>query len=377
MAIRKYVIDPFRELSETGKLSGILLICATILSISLSNSEFGLTYLDLWQQQIGFSFLSKSIEHWINDGLMVIFFFLVGLEIKRELIVGELSNRRQALLPVLAAIGGIVTPALIYILFNMRSPENVHGWAIPTATDIAFSLAILSLLGNRVPLSLKIFLTALAIIDDLGAILIIAVFYTSTLQINYLLIAMVILAGLLIMNRMHVQYISLYLLTGVVLWYFILKSGIHPTIAGVLLAMLIPQKLSGDTEHQLHKPVNYVILPLFALANTAIPLDMHSMGMAFSDISLGIVCGLVFGKPIGILLFSYLSVKFQVAELPARSSWKMMAGIGFVAGIGFTMSIFIASLSFHNADSLNIAKLAIISGSIFSAVAGYIILLRS
>ena len=376
MAIRKYIINPFRELSETGKLSGLLLIGATILSISLSNSEYGTSYLQLWQQHIGFSFLNKSVEHWVNDGLMVVFFFLVGLEIKRELLVGELADRKNAMLPILAALGGIITPALIYTLVNFGSPENLHGWAIPTATDIAFSLAILSMLGKRVPVSLKIFLTALAIIDDLGAILIIAVFYTDSLNLDMLLYAGLFLGGIILLNRFHVRQIWLYILTGAGLWYFILNSGIHPTISGVLLALLIPRDLIPKLEHSLHKPVNYFILPLFALANTAIPLDMQSARMAFSGISLGIIFGLFFGKPLGILLFSYLGIKYRLAALPGGANWRMMMGIGLVAGIGFTMSIFIASLSFNDIASLNIAKLAIIAGSVISALAGYLILLK-
>jgi Na+:H+ antiporter, NhaA family len=373
MAIRKYILDPFAELSETGKLSGILLICATVLSISLSNSEHGQAWVQLWQQKIGFSFLCKTLEHWVNDGLMVVFFFLVGLEIKRELLVGELADRRQAILPILAALGGIITPALIYFLFNMGPSGQLEGWAIPTATDIAFSLAILSLLGKRVPVSIKIFLTALAIIDDLGAILIIAVFYTGAIQWEMLLYSALILGVLILFSRLRLKRVGIYLLTGLFLWFFVLKSGIHPTIAGVLLALLIPRELTGTMEHFLHKPVNYIILPLFALANTAIPLSLESAASAFSGISLGIVVGLFLGKPIGILLFSYAGVRSGWARLPQKTTWKMMTGVGLIAGIGFTMSIFIASLSFDDPATLNIAKLAIIAGSVLSAMAGYFV----
>lgn len=373
MAIRKYILDPFAELSETGKLSGILLICATVLSISLSNSEHGPAWVQLWQQKIGFSFLYKTLEHWVNDGLMVVFFFLVGLEIKRELLVGELADRRQAILPILAALGGIITPALIYFLFNIGSSGQLEGWAIPTATDIAFSLAILSLLGKRVPVSIKIFLTALAIIDDLGAILIIAVFYTGAIQWEMLFYSALILGVLILFSRLRLKRVGIYLLTGLFLWYFILKSGIHPTIAGVLLALLIPRELTGTMEHFLHKPVNYIILPLFALANTAIPLSIESTASAFSGISMGIVLGLFLGKPIGILLFSFVGVRSGWARLPQKTTWKIMIGVGLIAGIGFTMSIFIASLSFSDPATLNIAKLAIIAGSVLSAVAGYFV----
>ena len=375
VTIQKMIVDPIRELSESGRLTGMMLISATLLSILLSNSDYGANYIHLWQQKIGFSFLNKTIEHWINDGLMVLFFFLVGLEIKRELLVGELANPRQALLPIFAALGGMVVPALIFFVFNQSSPENMKGWAIPTATDIAFSLGILSLLGKRVPVSLKVFLTALAIIDDLAAILIIAVFYTRGLQMEMLMYAGLFILILLALDRFRNRFLFLYMITGAGLWYFVMKSGIHPTIAGVITAFLIPREFTGKMEHTLVKPVNYIVLPLFALANTAIPLSLDSTGSAlFSTLSLGIVFGLFLGKPIGILLMTLLAVHSGVAVLPDRSNRVQLLGVGLLAGVGFTMSIFIASLSFVSGVTLNLAKLAIIGGSVCAAGAGALIL---
>ncbi|MEI7980688.1 MAG: Na+/H+ antiporter NhaA [Bacteroidota bacterium] len=375
VSIHNYVLDPIRDLSESGRLTGILLITATLLSILLSNSEYAANYIHLWQQKIGFSFLNKTLEHWINDGLMVLFFFLVGIEIKREMLVGELSNPKQALLPIFAAFGGIIVPALIFFLFNKESAENIRGWAIPTATDIAFSLGIITLLGKRVPVSLKIFLTALAIIDDLAAILIIAVFYTSELQAEMLLYAGLFILVMFALNRFRNRFLILYILTGVCLWYCILKSGIHPTIAGVITAFLIPRELTGHVEHALLKPVNYFILPLFAMANMAIPLSFEGSWTAlFSPLTAGIILGLLVGKPVGIFFMSLLAVRFRIAELPAQSNRKQLLGTGILAGIGFTMSIFIASLSFHTDLTLNLAKLAIIGGSVFAAVIGMIVL---
>jgi len=374
-AIQKIILDPIRELSDSGRLTGMLLISAMLLSILFSNSDYGANYIQLWQQKIGFSFLHKTIEHWINDGLMALFFFLVGLEIKRELLVGELANPRQALLPIFAALGGMVFPALIFFIFNHRSAENMSGWAIPTATDIAFSLGILSLLGKRVPVSLKVFLTALAIIDDLAAILIIAVFYTKELQTGMLMYAGLFVLVLLALDRFRNRFLFLYIITGTGLWYFVLKSGVHPTIAGVITAFLIPRELIGKMEHALVKPVNYIILPLFALANTAIPLSLESSGNAlFSNLSLGIVSGLFLGKPIGIFLMAFLSVRSGIAVLPDGSNQVQLFGTGLLAGIGFTMSVFIASLSFDPGETLNLAKLAIIGGSTCAAFTGALLL---
>ena len=374
MDYRKHIIHPITELAENGKLTGIMLIAATFLSLLFSNSDYGTSYLKIWNTDIGFSFLHKSIMHWINDGFMAVFFLLVGLEIKRELVKGELSSREQALLPVIAAVGGILVPTLVFYFFNRRDPETLQGWAIPTATDIAFSLGILSLLGKRVPFTLKIFLTALAIIDDLGAILIIAIFYTHELHFNMILFAALVFIILLVMNKMRVKYISFFLVAGVALWYFILKSGIHPTVAGVLLAFSIPMNLLEDLEHKLNKPVNYLILPLFALANTAMPVSLAQTGNLLAPLSLGIILGLLIGKPAGITLAAFFAVRSKFAKLPSGIEWKQIIGLGMTAGIGFTMSIFMASLSFKDESTLTLAKLAILIGSFVSAIAGIIIL---
>lgn len=376
MAFRKILINPIRDLDEHGKLAGLLLVMATVISLMLSNSDFSAGYLKLWDTEIGFSFLHKSIVHWVNDGLMPVFFLLVGIEIKREVISGELSHPRQAILPIAAALGGIMVPALVYFLFTFRQGESMRGWAIPTATDIAFSLGILSLLGSRIPFTLKVFLTALAIIDDLGAILIIAVFYTTSLQLNMLFFAGIALMVMIVMNRFHVRFSLLYLIAGGLLWYFILKSGIHPTIAGVLAAMVIPVSLAESLEHKLDRPVYYFILPLFALANTAIPISIDLAGNFTSTLSLGIIFGLFLGKPIGILLSTSLMIKWKFSDIPGGINWNHLIGMGCLAGIGFTMSLFIAGLSFTDHLLLNTSKLAIIIGSILSAAAGIIILGR-
>jgi Na+:H+ antiporter, NhaA family len=374
MIVRKHIIHPVKELAGNGKLTGIMLIIATFLSLVLSNSDYAVSYLKIWNIDIGFSVMHKSILHWINDGLMALFFLLAGLEIKRELLQGELSDRKQAVLPVVAALGGIIFPVLIYFLFNSRNSEAMHGWAIPTATDIAFSLGILSLLGNRVPFALKIFLTALAIIDDLGAILIIAIFYTNELHFKMLLIAAFIFIILININKMKVRQLYFFLVPGAALWYFILKSGIHPTVAGVLFAFTIPMNLVEDLEHRLNKPVNYLILPLFALANTAMPVSLEQAGNLLAPLSLGIIFGLLIGKPVGIVLAIFVAVRSKFANLPESINWKQIAGLGMTAGIGFTMSIFIASLSFEEETVLTLTKLAILIGSFVSAVAGMIIL---
>jgi Na+:H+ antiporter, NhaA family len=377
MIFSRKLIHPVRELAESGKLTGILLISATLLSLIISNSDYGSTYIDLWNKEVGISFLHKSVLHWINDGLMAIFFLLVGLEIKRELIQGELSTLKKAFLPVFAAAGGIVLPAMIFIMMNWTHPESLRGWAIPTATDIAFSLGILSLIGKRVSFKLKIFLTALAIIDDLGAIVIIAFFYSQGINYLMLLYAGLTLAFLFIINHLRVRNILFFLLPGTVLWYFILKSGIHPTIAGVMLAFTIPMDLLNDLEHQLNKPVNYFILPLFAFANTAMPVTMGESGDLVTPLSLGIIAGLLIGKPMGITIAAFIAVKFRLAILPHGIRWTHLAGLGFIAGIGFTMSIFISSLSFEQGLTLILSKFSILTASFLSAVAGIIWLYRT
>jgi NhaA family Na+:H+ antiporter len=369
----RIIISPIRELSNSGKLSGLLLLLATALSLAISNSALGEGYVHFWELPIGLPPLEKTISHWVDDGLMVVFFFLVGLEIKREVLYGELTNIRAALLPVVAAIGGVAVPAGIYLLFTMGTGLT-HGWAVPTATDIAFSLGILSLLGDRVPFSLRIFLTALAIIDDLMAVLIIAIFYTADLNIPYLLYSAGILTALIAMNRLKVGWLPLYFLLGLGLWFFVLKSGVHATIAGVLLALTIPTNSLERIEHALQKPVSYLILPLFALANTAIVLSFDTLRELSSPISLGIALGLFLGKPIGIFGSTWIMIKMGMASLPANVTWRRMLGLGFTAGIGFTMAIFIANLSFTDPGRIDLAKLAVILGSVMAALVGLFLL---
>ena len=377
LPIRKNLFNPVRELADNGRLSGILLILATILSILFSNSGNASSYLKIWHLEIGPEFLSRSILHWINEGLMPVFFLLVGIEIKREMVSGELSPMRQAILPGFAAIGGMLAPALLYFLFNRGNPETSHGWAIPTATDIAFSLGLLSLLGKRIPFALKIFLAALAIFDDLGAIIIIAVFYSGSLHLAMLFIVLLIIIALIILNRLKVKQVFPYLLLGLLLWYFVMKSGIHPTIAGVLVAFTIPASLAEKLEEKLTMIVYYFILPLFALANTAITLSIDMVANLLSQMSLGIMLGLFIGKPVGIVLFTYLLVKTKVSRMLPGITWNQMIGVGLVAGIGFTMSIFISSLSFSSGFLADTSKLAVIGGSVLSALAGLFILWRS
>lgn len=321
----------------------------------------------------------KTVEHWINDGLMSIFFLLAGLEIKRELLHGELSSFKKASLPVLAALGGMLVPALIFSLVNLGE-YTIRGWAIPMATDIAFAIGVLAIAGKYVPRTLKVFLIALAIVDDIGAILVIAFFYSSTLAINYLLYAIVILAVMLLYNFLNIRYVSLYVINGIVLWYFIYMSGIHSTIAGVLMAFTIPYKTNDGfkplhkIEHAIINPVNFVVLPLFALVNTAIVLNLEMFSSFLTPLSIGIFLGLVAGKPIGILLFSYLGIKTGISHLPHQVSWLQMAGAGALAGIGFTMSIFIGLLSFNDLAHQTISKIAVLAASTASAFIGFYLL---
>lgn len=365
----KPFIHPVKALSESGKLGGVLLILATVFSIAITNSSLGESYLHFWHQEIGNTFISMHLEHWVNDLLMAIFFFLVGLEIKRELVTGELSSPKKVLLPLLAAIGGMLFPALIFFAFNAGS-ENIHGWAIPTATDIAFSLGILSLLGKRVPLSLKVFLTALAIIDDLGGILIIALFYTNEIQINFLLLSFGIISILFLLNKFKVNHFFFYFIPILFLWYCIYKSGVHATIAGVLAAFFIPINKVEKYEHMLHQPVNYIILPIFALVNTTITLTADSIPHIFSNLGIGIILALFAGKSIGISAFVFISTKTKICTLPINIRMSHILGVSFLAGIGFTMSLFFTALSFDHPENANIARLAIIIGSTLSAICG-------
>ncbi len=369
----------FQEFTNSEKSGGLILLGCTILSLIIANSVMGESYLHFWHSYADLSFagvaLNYSVEHWINDGLMAIFFLLVGLEIEREIYVGELSKIRNAILPIMAAVGGMLVPAGIHFLFNGGTPTQA-GFGIPMATDIAFALGMLSLAGNRVPYSLKIFLTALAIIDDLGAILVIAIFYNTGISWAYLGGAAGIFALLLALNRLRVHKLVFYLVPGVIMWYCMLKSGVHATITGVLLAFAIPFTKDDDSnpsyhlQHFLHKPVAFFILPIFALANTGIVLAEGWYKHLTSRNELGIILGLLIGKPLGILLFCWLLVKSKIAALPQSVNWKHMAGAGTLAGIGFTMSIFISNLAFTDYDVIQFAKVSVLVGSSLAAIAG-------
>jgi Na+:H+ antiporter, NhaA family len=365
--------NTFKAFFESEKSGGIILLLATLLSLFLANLPIHSQYLAFWETAIG----NKPLSHWINDGLMTLFFLMIGLELEREIYDGELSNVKNASLPILGAIGGMLVPAGIFLLFNLNSTTQ-NGAGIPMATDIAFAIGILSLLGNRVPASLKIFLTALAVIDDLGAIIVIAVFYTKTIIFWNLAIAFGIMGVLFLLNRKKVHHLLPYLIGGVGMWYFMLHSGVHPTITGVLLAFVIPfgdgskQTASYKLQHFLHQPVAFFILPLFAMANTCIriPIDWE-YGLSQPN-SLGIIWGLVVGKPLGILLFCFLGVKLRLSTLPKDLNWKTIFGAGILGGIGFTMSVFITLLAFDNSDIITNSKIAILLASFLAGSLGYV-----
>ena len=365
----------FKEFFESEKAGGLILVGCTVLSLILANSFFGETYKQFWQTQ----FAGHSIEHWINDGLMTIFFLLIGLELEREIYKGELSNIKDALLPIFGALGGMIVPAGLFLLFNYGTSTQ-SGAGIPTATDIAFALGILSLLGNKVPTSLKVFLTALAVIDDLGAILIIAIFYTKTLLWTNLFISLGIFVLLIVLNRLKVRTLIPYIIGGIGMWYFMLNSGVHATITGVLLAFAIPygnideKSTSYILQHYLHKPVAFIILPIFALASTAIVFNGGLGQILTHNYSLGISLGLIVGKPLGIFLFSFLAVSFRLCQFPNDLNWKSILGVGFLGGIGFTMSIFITLLAFDNETIINNSKLVILISSLIAGLLGFIIL---
>lgn len=365
----------FKAFFESEKAGGFLLIFATIISLFLTNSIFQIQYLQIWNYQIG----NHSLVEWINDGLMTIFFLLIGLELEREVYIGELSSLKKATLPLIGALGGMIIPALIYAGFNYGTTTQ-SGVGIPMATDIAFAIGILSLLGNRVPISLKIFLTALAVIDDLGAIIVIAIFYTSSVSLLNLGIALGILAFLFVLNQLKVNNLIPYLIGGILMWYFMLNSGVHATITGVLLAFVIPfgdgskKNISYKLQHLLHQPVAFVILPLFALANTCIVLNSNwHEGLSHMN-SIGIILGLFIGKPIGIWLFSYLSVLLGIGILPKSLNWYTLFGAAILGGIGFTMSIFISLLAFNNNEDIINSKIAIVIASTLAAITGFIFL---
>ena len=382
-----YITAPFRWFFKLEAASGLLLLISAILALIISNSNLSDNYFSLLNKDLFIGIknfgLNLSIIHWINDALMAVFFFVVTLEIKREFIQGELSKPKQALLPIIGAVGGMAVPALIYVIINLETGYTLRGWAIPSATDIAFSIGVLSLLGSRIPISLKVFLVALAIIDDLGAIIIIAFFYSTELQYNYLLLMIISFIILLLLNKFNIKKFSPFFFIGLLLWYFTHGSGIHSTIAGVLLAATIPHKkkekdfsLLLKLEHILSPYVAFGIMPLFALANAGVVLKDITFNSLLAPIPLGILCGLFFGKQIGVFMFSFISVKLKIAEMPSDSNWIKFYGVGVLTGIGFTMSLFVGNLAF--ADHLNDmdgVKIGVLSGSFLSAIVGYFMLL--
>lgn len=418
------ISQSFKDFLRNSIAGGIILLVCTLCALVWANSPYAHAYFELWETTVtlgaGSFSLSKTLHHWINDGLMVIFFFLVGLEIKREMLVGELASIRKAMLPILAAVGGMVGPALIYVLFNAGTPE-ISGWGVPMATDIAFALGVLALLGKKVPPSLKVFLAALAIVDDMGAVLVIALFYTSELSLTMLLIGGGIMLLLVIANKLNIRSTVVYIVLGIGLWYCFLKSGVHATVAGVLLAMMIPvtskidkQKflqeskqaltelennqsatsenelihtvavLSEDVqsplhrfEHALQPYVAFLIMPIFALANAGVQLQSNLFASLLTPVALGIGLGLIIGKQAGILLTTWIAVKANIAALPKGVTWKMVYGTSWLCAIGFTMALFIANLAFNEARILDIAKISILAASAVSGVIGYLLLRKN
>ncbi len=382
-----YITALFNWFFNLESSGGLVLLIGAAIALLLSNSDLSEYYFKVLNTHLLIgtrSFgLDLSILHWINDALMAIFFFVVTLEIKREFIQGELSRPKQASLPVIGAIGGMALPAIIYVIINFETSNTLKGWAIPSATDIAFSIGVLSLLGKRIPTSLKIFLMALAIIDDLGAIIIIAFFYSTELQYLYLFLMLASFFTLLILNKIGVKKFTPYLLIGLLLWYFTHGSGIHTTISGVLLALSIPHRdhkkdfsLLLKMEHAISPYVMYGIMPLFAFANAGVSLEGISVNTMMAPVPLGILCGLFFGKQIGVFLFSYLAIKLKFAEMPSNSNWIKFYGVGILTGIGFTMSLFVGNLAFtDNLQYIDGVKIGVLSGSLLSTLAGYLLLL--
>jgi len=382
-----YISKPFKWFFKLESASGLVLLLAAIIALIISNSNFSNLYFSTLNKYLFLGInefgLKLSVIHWINDALMAIFFFFVTLEIKREFLQGELSNRKQAMLPIIAAVGGMVVPALIYVFINIDNSVTLNGWAIPSATDIAFSLGVLSLLGKRVPLSLKVFLTALAIIDDLGAIIIIALFYSGDLNIKYLSLMFLSFIILLTINRFNIKKFLPYLIIGFFLWDFTHNSGIHATIAGVLLALTIPHRkkekdfsLLIKIEHAISPYVAFGIMPLFAFANAGVSLEGLSFSSLLNKVPLGIVLGLFLGKQIGVFLFSYVSIKFKIAQMPNNSNWFNFYGVGILTGIGFTMSLFVGNLAFaDNLQYMDGVKIGVLTGSLLSTLAGYFLIL--
>ena len=385
----KNISKPFKWFFQLEAASGLVLLIAAIIALVISNSSFSNLYFDTLNQYLFVGInnfgLKLSVHHWINDLLMAIFFFFVTLEIKREFIQGELSNLKKALLPIIGAVGGMVVPALVYVFINFDNTETLNGWAIPSATDIAFSLGILSLLGSRVPISLKIFLTALAIIDDLGAILIIAFFYSGDLSISYLSLILISYIFLLVLNKFGFKNFLPYLVIGSFMWFFTYKSGIHATIAGVLLASTIPHRIKDKDfslliklEHAISPYVAFMIMPIFAFANAGVSLEGLSLSSLLLPVPLGILLGLFVGKQVGVMIFSFIAVKTGVAQMPDNSSWLSLYGVSVLTGIGFTMSLFVGNLAFaENVEYIDGVKIGVLAGSLLSTLFGYFILLFS
>ena len=383
----KYITNSFKWFFKLEAASGLVLLFSAIVALIISNSNYAEFYFETLNQYLFIGInnfgLKLSVLHWINDALMAIFFFFVTLEIKREFIQGELSNIKQAMLPIIGAVGGMLVPALIYVLINFGDAETINGWAIPSATDIAFSLGVLSLLGSRVPLSLKVFLTALAIIDDLGAILIIALFYSGDLSIKYLSLVLVSFIILLLLNKFNIKKFLPYLIVGIFLWDFTHNSGIHATIAGVLLAATIPHRkkekdysLLIKLEHAISPYVAFGIMPLFAFANAGVSLEGLSFSSLLNKVPLGILLGLFVGKQVGVFLFSYVSIKLKFAQMPSNTSWYNFYGVGVLTGIGFTMSLFVGNLAFvENMQYLDGVKIGVLTGSLLSTLFGYFLIL--
>ena len=382
-----YISQPFKWFFKLEAASGLILLFAAIIALIISNSDLSTIYFETLNRYIFIGIddfgLKLSVIHWINDALMAIFFFFVTLEIKREFLQGELSNMKQALLPIIGAVGGMLVPALIYVFINFGDSETINGWAIPSATDIAFSLGVLSLLGKRVPLSLKVFLTALAIIDDLGAILIIAIFYSGDLDIKYLSFMLLAFIILLTINKFNIKRFLPYLVVGLFLWDFTHNSGIHATIAGVLLAMTIPHRkkekdfsLLIKVEHAISPYVAFGIMPLFAFANAGVSLEGLSFLSLLDKVPLGILAGLFVGKQLGVFIFSYISIKLKIAQMPNNANWYNFYGVGILTGIGFTMSLFVGNLAFvDNVQYMDGVKIGVLTGSLLSTLAGYFLIL--
>ena len=382
-----YITSPFKWFFRLESASGLVLLISAVIALIISNSSLSALYFNTLEHYLFIGInnfgMQLTVLHWINDALMAIFFFFVTLEIKREFLLGELSNPKQAILPIIAAIGGMLVPALIYIYINFDNSQTLNGWAIPSATDIAFSLGVLSLLGSRVPLSLKVFLTALAILDDLGAIIIIAFFYSGDLSIKYLMLMLIIFISLMLLNKFNIKKFLPYLILGFFLWFFTHESGIHATISGVLLATVIPHRkkekdfsLLIKIEHAISPYVAFGIMPLFALANAGVSLNGITLNSLMLPVPLGIVLGLFIGKQIGVFLFSIVSIKLKIAQMPTNSNWLSLYGVGILTGIGFTMSLFIGNLAFiENTEYIGGVKIGVLTGSLLSTFFGYFLLL--